>query len=223
MDARVGPGGEVLLAPLPPPAPVHLVELHLHLAVARGPAVGVEERHVEPVLRVGEQHPARAVALRRAEADVALVGGVGDAEAVDAEGPPGLEDAGREVGAQLARGDRLRRDRRVHPGLARSRRGCPRRSSAARSSYLRVGSSKTYSSKRSNVVRAGERASSTSAFRLRAGAPWSQAEVRTPPTRLPARSWSVPNSIAILSRLGMTVSTLSVLSKVAPPTLTRPV
>ena len=47
-------------------------------------------------------------------------------------------------------------------------------------SYFRVGSSKTYSSKRLNVVRAGERASSTSALRLRAGAPWSHAEVRTP-------------------------------------------
>ena len=41
--------------------------------------------------------------------------------------------------------------------------------------------------------------------------------------RLFARSWSVPKSIAILSRLGITVSTLSVLSNVAPPTLTRPV
>ncbi len=90
-------------------------------------------------------------------------------------------------------------------------------------SYFRVGSSKTYSSKRLNEVRAGERASSTSALRLRAGAPWSHAEVRTPEMRLFARSWSVPKSIAILSRLGITVSTLSVLSNVAPPTLTRPV
>ena len=53
--------------------------------------------------------------------------------------------------------------------------------------YLRVGSSKTYSSKRLKLVRAGESASSTSAFRLRAGAPWSQAELRTPESRLFAR------------------------------------
>ena len=45
-------------------------------------------------------------------------------------------------------------------------------------SYFRVGSSKTYSSKRLNDVRAGERASSTSALRLRAGAPWSHADAQ---------------------------------------------
>ena len=39
----------------------------------------------------------------------------------------------------------------------------------------------------------------------------------------PRRSSSAPKSIAILRRLGITVSTFSVLSKVAPPTLTRPV
>jgi len=47
-------------------------------------------------------------------------------------------------------------------------------------SYFRVGSSKAYSSKRLKLVRAGESASSTSALRLRAGAPWSQAELSTP-------------------------------------------
>jgi hypothetical protein len=84
-----------------------------------------------------------------------------------------------------------------------------------------VGSSKTYSSYFGNVVRVGERASSTSALRPRAGAPWSQAEVSTPPTRLPPRSSVFPKSMAILRRLGITVSIFSVFSKVAPPTLTR--
>ena len=119
VDVRVGPRGEVFLAPLPPPAPVHLVQLHLHLAVAARRPVGVHQGHVDPVLGVGEDHPARLVALRGAQAHVALVGGVRDAEAVDAEGPARLEDAGREVGPQLARRHRLRRDRGVHPGLAR--------------------------------------------------------------------------------------------------------
>ena len=58
-------------------------------------------------------------------------------------------------------------------------------------SYFRVGSSKTYSSKRLKLVRAGESASSTSALRLRAGAPWSQAELRTPASRRFAGSSSV--------------------------------
>ena len=119
MDARVRPGGQVLLALLPPPAPLDLVELEQDLAVARRLPGRIQESDVDAVLLVGEQHSARLVALRNAHADVALERRVRNAEAVDAEGATRLEDARREVGAQLAGGDGLGFDPRVDLRLAR--------------------------------------------------------------------------------------------------------
>ena len=100
--AAVAYWGERLARLIPPPSPVDLVELHLHVVERHGLSRSVQARDLDGVVDVGEQHVPRGVATRELEPDVAPVRGQREAHAVRAERAASLEDARVEARPQHA-------------------------------------------------------------------------------------------------------------------------
>src|SRR5208282_2955841 len=108
LEELVRPLREALVALLPPPAPIELVEGDVDLAAALHElAVAVHEREVDALILVDQEHAPRRVALGQAEAHIARVGVEVHAGRLAREYARRLEHPREYVGGELPGGQAL--------------------------------------------------------------------------------------------------------------------